>query len=290
MRNVRDFINDPRTQAATRHVAAAARHGAVASGRASWAMGRFAIRRVREHVDRRMGRNQPPRLISAFEGEPETAFTRDEQGNTMAVIRARVLTPGRAKIADRLAPLASFGLFAGSLSAVALIAPRSGIPAWLIAGIVPWFLTPVFQNVFRRKLREQTILAFTPAHLVVRTGRGAAEIHDRENPHRFRLETRHEAAITEAERHELAIERARLRGKVIRPVKYQRETQHLMIEHERYPRFIMEIMGREEAIRVLGRINQVEAHMERIAAMGDVPAGGPQVEWDDMPGKIPEKV
>jgi hypothetical protein len=52
----------------------------------------------------------------------------------------------------------------------------------------------------------------------------------------------------------------------------------------------MEIMGREDAVRVLGRINQVEAHMERIAAMGAIPTGGPQLEWDDMPGKIPEKV
>ncbi|MBN8995407.1 MAG: hypothetical protein J0H94_09280 [Rhizobiales bacterium] len=289
MRRLMTFINDARTREAARQAASALGHGAAATGRAGRALGRFGIRHARAQIERRAARNQAPRMISAFDGEPETGFTRDDAGNIMAVVRPRVLTPRRAKIADALGPLTSFTLWSLSLLTVAAI-PHAHFAVWGAAAIIPWAMKPLFQSHWRRKLRLQSTLVFTESHLVVRSGRGAPRIFDRENAHRFRLETRHAAAESETEAHEIAIERARLARKVSRPRKYYRDTLHLMIEHERYPRFVMEIMGREDAVRVLGRINQVEAHMERIAAMGAIPTGGPQLEWDDMPGKIPEKV
>jgi hypothetical protein len=249
----------------------------------------MGVSHARNQMERRMSRNQTPKVISTFDGEPETRFTRDDAGNVMAVVRPRVLTPFRAKVADALAPLTSFSLFVTSVLVVASL-PGAGAVSWIVATLGPWLMIPLFQRHWRRRLRRQSTLVFTAAHLVVRNGRAAPEIHDRENAHRFRLETRHTAAEREAEAHEIAVERARLNRKVVRPRKYHRETLHLMIEHDRYPRFVMEIMGREDAVRVLGRINQVEAHMERIAALGAMPMGGPQLEWDDMPGKIPEKV
>jgi hypothetical protein len=289
MRRLMDFINDPRTRRTARQAAALVGRCAAASGGAAVALSRMGVRHARSRIESRMLRNKTARMISAFAGEPETSFARDDAGNVMAIVRPRVLTPLRAKIADALAPMTTVGVFVSSVTVVANV-HHAGAASWIAACVVPWVLTPLFRRLWRHRLRRESTLVFTAAHLVVRNGRAAPEIHDRENPHRFRLETQHAAAEREAEAHEIAIERARLARKVVRPRKYHRETLHLVIEHERYPRLITEIMGRENAVRVLGRIKQVEAYMERVAAMGAMATGGPQVEWDDMPGKIPEKV
>ncbi|MGE3147794.1 MAG: hypothetical protein AB7K04_01885 [Pseudorhodoplanes sp.] len=243
MGSVREKSNDPRTQQAPRR-AAAEGHGpsaGIPADLATWV-------NPKDYA----GWSRAPRMISRFEGPPETFFAHDGAGDPVAIVRPRVLTPARAKIADSLAPLTSLGVCALSFWVLCRFPHVQGM-AWVGAALAPWFFAPLFKRLWRGRLRRTITLLFTESHFAVQIGRGAPVVHDRENPHRFRLEARHEAALKEAERHEIAIERARIGGKVIRPPKYQQETRHLLIEHETYGRFVTEIMGRLDGERVLGR-------------------------------------
>jgi hypothetical protein len=41
---------------------------------------------------------------------------------------------------------------------------------------------------------------------------------------------------------------------------------------------------------VLGRLITVDELMDEVLALGDMIPGGPQADWDEMAGQIPEKV
>lgn len=229
------------------------------------------------------------RQMSPFAGEPKTFFVRNQQAEVMGVVTPHVLRPEDARLADNLGDFAPFALAGLGLAVVAMFNPSNVLP-WVIALITPLPFAKLFQSGLRRLMRTTTKLAFTAEHFVVEDCRGKTYLFNRQEPHRFRLDHRHEAAREEAEKNEIAETKARMRGRVIRKKKYQSDTFHLMLDYCGYPHFVMEIMGIEDAKRVLARVKQVDEKMDRIALMGSMGESGPQSEWDDMAGAIPEKV
>jgi hypothetical protein len=236
------------------------------------------------------GRVVTGRVVSAFDGFPATKILKSPQGGVAgAVVAPVVLTPLRARCADLLALAGIFPLIALSLSLVALMS--EGAPyLWVLAVALPMMSGVLMQMGYRRLFRKRTVLMFTPENFVVRHGSGKAAVYDREEPHRFRLDNRHEKARREAERHEIMQARAQMKGRVVRGTKYHRETFHLVLDYGNQPHKLMEIMGQEQAMLVLGRVKAVDELMEKAAAMGDALTTGPRTEWDDMAGTIPEKV
>jgi len=229
------------------------------------------------------------RPISPYAKGPKTVFLRDERGNPMAVVAPQVLTPKRAKWADALGGLTAW---AGSALAVTIVA-NSAQPhplLWPAAVFVPFFFVALYRRGWRRVLRKSIPVIFTTERFIVKNAEGGGYVYDRQEPHKFFWDGEHEAARKEAEENGLAEMRARMRGQVIAKPKYQSETFHLYLNYRGYPYFVMEIMGREAARDVLARLNQVDAEMDEAVAMGAMAGSGPQSEWDDMAGKIPEKV
>ena len=161
---------------------------------------------------------------------------------------------------------------------------------WPVGLIWSWPLLPLLKFGWRRLLHKTYVLTFTPEHFLVQNGKNKAEVFDRQQQHGFRLEARHPKALKEAEKYQNAETRARMRGEVISKTKYHCDALHLILDYSGQPRKIMEIMGLEKADRMLRRVGLVDEMMEQILAMGDVVSSGPQGQWDDMAGAIPEEV
>jgi hypothetical protein len=204
------------------------------------------------------------------------------------LVRPVVLTPPRAKGADFLGGASALALSVLSVGLVSLL-NEPALYCWPIAALWSWPFTRLFQKIWRNSLKIEAELMFTPARLSVRVNGGAAVFYDRQTPHKFRMRL-HEKAKDEAERDELIEAKARSRGNFIRRKKYYRDTYTLEFVDGRYPRHVLDIMGQREAERILARVGDVDDVMEQLVAMGDALAKGPQAQWDDMPGKIPEKV
>ena len=241
-------------------------------------------------IDRVQGRRQDvARVESPFDGWPATHFLRAANGGLAGiVIEAEVLTPLRAK----------FATFVGFASVFATMPTALGTAYesaaewywWYLAVALPLMLGGPVRGLCRRFFRERCRLVFTPEHFAVQRGAGRSVLRDRQEPHRFRLDARHSKARKEAERHQRIVMQAQMNRRVASPEKYQTDCFHLVVDYRGQPRKMMEIMGQEEALLVLARVKLADEVMERVIAMGNVTTKGAQSEWDDMPGKIPEKV
>lgn len=224
--------------------------------------------------------------ISPLEGEPPTRVLRNVNGAiTRIIVEPLVLTPLRAKCAD----------FLGTVSVVLLTVLCGWVvsmfdhpsPWWWLVCLAPWPFTALLHKAYRRLLRKRTVFEFTPEHFRMR---GMQRPYDRQVPHQFCIHNQHKQAEKEAERHEIIRERARMQGKVVRPTKYHRDTWYLYLVYGHKPHKLMEIMGREEAEEVRGGLQAADEVMDEVVAMGELFTVGPKSEWDDMAGKIPEKI
>ena len=295
MSSVIDKMRDEQTREAARRLVGAAGLAAKGGKIALGAGVRLTVKAANALAERRRERlaareRKASQVISPFAGFPATYAVEGPKGGAAKVVVAPVvLTPLRAQLADSFGNVSTFALAAAGVGLVALL----NDPApywWAVAALGPWPFRELIRYGFRKLLRKRTILEFTPEHFVVRRRRGKVDVYDRQEQHRFRLDNRHEDARREARELEIKQERARMRGQVIRPEKYYGDTFHLMLDYGNQPRFIMEIMGQEEALWVLGRLKKVTELMEKVVAMGAMVAEGPKSDWDDMAGQIPEKV
>lgn len=240
-------------------------------------------------MNRREDRRQEvARVESPFDGEPVTRAFRAADGALAGiVIEPVVLTPLRAKFATFMGFASIFAMMAAALGAA--YASGAAWYWWYLAVALPLALGLPARALWRLLLRKRCRLVFTPEHFAVQ-GADRTVLYDRQEAHRFRLDARHRKARVEAERHQRIAMRAQMNRRVANPEKYQTDCLHLMIDYRGQPRKLMEIMGQEEALLVLARVKLADEEMDRAMAMSNVTTKGAQSEWDDMPGKIPEKV
>src|SRR5437868_6842012 len=118
-----------------------------------------------------------------FDGKPATQETTDESGNPEFLVSARVLTPLRAKIADRLGEATAY---AGTLACILYAQDHDppGIP--LICAGACWFLRPLFESGWREGLKRRVQVAVTGEQFRFRRWLGWISF-DRALQHRFGL-------------------------------------------------------------------------------------------------------
>jgi hypothetical protein len=291
MKRLESMFRDERTRKAARKAVkvagAHAARGGLWAGRAAWRVARAAAHGLADHIRERCAAE--PEAVARFDGEPFTRMVMGRDGGVAGVlVRPAVLTPVRAKWGDFLGVVSVLSLSAVGVGFVSLL-NEPALYWWPVAAMGSWPFTRLLQKSWRDYLRIEAELMFTPARFSVRVNGAAVVFHDRQTPHKFRMRL-HERAKDEAERDELIEAKARSRGNFIRRKKYYRDTYTLEFVDGRYPRPVLDIMGQREAERILARVSDVDDVMEQLVAMGDALAKGPEAEWDDMPGKIPEKV
>lgn len=227
-------------------------------------------------------------LVSPFDGEPRTKLRVDRSGQPVITVSPNILTPQGAKFADGLGNATSF---AAVLTGVGFLASQPVVPpiAWVIAVALPPMLSGLFRTFWRSFVHKRVNLTFTPEFVTAPGKWGSKRSYDRSIPHTFILRG-HDKAQEEEERAQEKELRARMRGSVKRGKKYFRDT--CVIEfsdgYQAYP--LLEVMGGPEGRQIFQRIKAVDAEIDKPINANGLPLTGPETEWDEMTGQIPEEL
>src|SRR3954451_14488551 len=218
-----------------------------------------------------------------FDGKPTTREQADEYGNPEFHVSARVLTPLRAKIADRLGEITACAGTAGAII-VGLNHEPSAAP--LLCGAAIWLLHGAFEQGWRECLKRRADIAVTPTEFRFRSWRGWIGF-DRALQHRIGF-LPHDRAREERDQNELKIEKARQARKVVQPRRYHQESYHLSYELLGQRNDIIEIYGRPDAQAVVARLRAIEDVLNARAKRADGTPLKPGDQWVEQPGAIPK--
>jgi hypothetical protein len=222
-------------------------------------------------------RNRQP-----FDGKPATREETDENGNPEFRVSLRVLTPLRAKLADKLGEATAY---AGTIGFIlnAVNDDPSGMS--LIGAGVAWVLRPVFETAWREALKRHKQVAVTREQFRFRGWLGWVSF-DRALQHRHAV-IPHDLARWERDQHELEIEQARQRHKVVQPRRYYQDSYHLIYELLGHRNDITEIYGRPDAQAAVARLRAIDDVLNARARRADGTPLKPGEQWVEQPGSIP---
>jgi hypothetical protein len=217
-----------------------------------------------------------------FDGKPKTREETDDNGNPSFRVAARVLTPARAKVADRLGETTAAALM--MLSGLYILNHDVPPTALLFAASI-WFLHPLFEKAWREAVKHNVEMVVTADQFRFRRWMRWISI-DRVLPHRFALVV-HDLARQERDKHELETLKAQKRGKIVQPRRYHQDSYHLCYELLGQRNDITEICGRPDAQAVLMRLRAIDDVINARARQGDGTAIRPGDQWVEQPGGIP---
>jgi hypothetical protein len=220
----------------------------------------------------------------AFDGKPKTWKETDDNGNVAFRVIARVLTPARAKLADKLGETtAAAGVLLSGLYIINHDLPPTGL---LFAGAL-WFLHPLFEKAWREAIKRKVEMVVTADQFRFRRWLRWIAI-DRTLPHGLSLRM-HDLAHREHDQHQLEVLKAQQRKKIVQPRRYYQESRHLCYELLGQRNDITEIYGLPDAQAVLARLRAIDGVINASARRGDGTAIRPGDQWLKQPGEIPEK-
>jgi hypothetical protein len=217
-----------------------------------------------------------------FDGYPETREETDEHGRPRFRVTAKVLTPLRAKIADKLGEVtAAVGAAAGAM----YIVDHNYPPITLAAAAGIWFGRPLFEKLWREGVRRKVEIILTEAEFSFRDWAGRWIVLDRDLQHSFALRF-HDLAKQERDQHELQIVKAQQNKKIVQPRRYYQDSFHLVYELLRQRNDITEIYGAPEAQAVQRRLGAIDEVLKARAKRGHGTPLKPEDEWAVGPGVI----
>jgi hypothetical protein len=218
-----------------------------------------------------------------FDGKPRPREETDDNGNLAYRVIAKVLTPARAKVADRLGETTAAALM--MLTGLYILNHDVPPTALLFAGAI-WFLHPLFEKAWREGLKRNVEMVVTADQFRFRRWMRWISI-DRVLPHRFALVV-HDLARQERDKHEIETLKAQKRGKIVQPRRYHQDSYHLCYELLGQRNDITEIYGRPDAQAVLMRLRAIDDAINARVRRGDGTAIRPGDQWVEQPGAIPE--
>jgi hypothetical protein len=219
---------------------------------------------------------------SPFDGYPQTREETGENGRPRFCVTAKVLTPLRAKIADKLGAVTAA---VGTVVGVIYASDHDYPPIVLIAAIGIWFGKPLFEKLWREAIRRTVEIVVTEAEFRFRDWRGRWIVFDRNMPHSYALRL-HDLAKHECDQHELQILKAQQLKKIVQPRRYFQESYHLVYEFLGQRNDITEIYPMPEAHAVQRRLRAIDDVLKARSARGQGTPRKPEDQWAAGPGVI----
>jgi hypothetical protein len=219
-----------------------------------------------------------------LDGNPPTREVMDENGNPEFHLDARVLTPLRAMVADKLGELTALG----GCVAVFLTAMNHDYPPVVAAllAMVVWPMQPLLEKLWREALRRKVAIVVTKDEFRFRRWFRWISF-DRALEHSFALVV-HDRAREERDRNELDMQKAQLRRTVAQPKRYYQDSYHLTYQLLRQRNDITAIYGLPEARAMLSRLRAIEDTINARARRSDGSPSKPGDQWFEGPGPIPD--
>lgn len=227
------------------------------------------------------------RTQQVFKGEPRTKLRYDRKGNPYFDVYIHHLTPFRAKVADAVAELATFGFIGWAVWKLAQT-PDVSILVWATAIIAPLLFRPVLRKVIREEFfRRTTHVRLAPDRFTI-FGALRRRKFDRNLPHSFAV-IEHDKTQREKEKLDLEVRRAARRGRLISPSKYYAESYHLVLEHFGARHDIAAIFGKKDALAAQARLAACDDRIDTLSLKGGGTPFDPADEWTPAPGDLPRK-
>ena len=200
-------------------------------------------------------------------------------------IYPRELTPLRAKVADRLAPLSAVVMaWEGFLIVDAIPAPADWFYWAAIGGSL--LALPLLKLTYRFLLKRRWLMVPTPDQFKLLTWHGW-RIFDRRMPHKFAL-LPHDKTQLEKEKIEQQLRKGKGYGKTYSQLCYYGDAFHLSYEYLGQRNDIATIFGQKQAIALAARLKACDDVMDAQAKMGDGTPLSPDDQWNDQPGDVDE--
>jgi hypothetical protein len=221
-----------------------------------------------------------------FADRPQTIQSVDEKGRPTYVVKARALTPVRAKCADALTFCGTLAAVAGVLSGVG----ASGSPDdWLWVGgfLGPLASAPLQRLGLGRLLQKQREIALTADTFSFKTLTGWKH-YNRHLEHSFAL-YRHDQAEEEMILQDLRVRKAAAKGSIIKAERYYADSYHLVFEYLGQRIDVMDIYRKKDAQRILNRLSACDAVVNAGLGQGKGTALSPEDDWTEGPGALPQE-
>jgi hypothetical protein len=229
------------------------------------------------------GKTAQERVISPFEGEPETVTRTAPDGAPEIAVTIAELTPEGAKLLDDLnafCPLAVIGLYLWGVHTAKLTNLYLIIAGFITVLIVAVILLIILRGI----LTVTTVAVFRPAAFRVYRGKSWG-VYDRSLTHRF-LMMKHDYAREERQSHDLRVRRAQAQRRIISPKRYYDDSFHIVFEYMGQRIDITTIYDQKRAMAVAARLKAVDKLMDT-KGLGDGEVMSPDEQWGEVPGKLP---
>lgn len=223
------------------------------------------------------------KIVTPFDGEPQTELFTDEHGNTAFRIKAQALTPEGVKRSEIWAGFSILGLMILGFHALTQ-QPDAPAGAWFALLIAPLVAYPVIQKFWALSYIKETEIVITVTEFRVKRWNGW-QVFDRSLTHKFVL-IEHDKTQKEKDANEFAVRQAQARGQVIAPKRYYGDSFHLSFDYLGQRNDVLSVYGRKEAIAIVARLKACDDRLNQLSGMGDGAALDPDDQWSKEPGEI----
>jgi hypothetical protein len=224
------------------------------------------------------------KLVTPFDGLPETREVTDDDGRAEFHITACPPTPASVRYGDIMGTVVT--LFWAGIGLYSL--PQQDYPlvgaALFVAG--PILAHGWLRRLFAEELAVTTRIRFAEDTFAVKRGSEDWQVFDRRHPHRFVL-LPHDRAQEEKDRHEYEKARASIAHRAVLPRRYYTSAFHVVFEYLGQRHDICEVHGPKEAQAILTRLLACDSLMDAQASKGKGLPLTPADEWAPQPGDIP---
>jgi hypothetical protein len=225
------------------------------------------------------------KVIDPLSAWPETAAFNTADGLPAFRIRPDVLTPGRARMADRCIDLATFAMF---VVCACLVIAALDRPDWPMQ-LVFWFALFAWIS---RAIRVPIVRLFHKRHEIVMTP-STVEIEHRGRPlkfardveHRFILQA-HDQAVQEQRQHDAERQQASIDRKVHAPRIYFADSRHVVLELAGHRYDILTVFGPLDAAAILARLQYLDRLLDAAIHRGRGVPNRPEDDWPDDAGGL----
>lgn len=223
----------------------------------------------------------PQSYVNPLSGRPRTREYCGPNGELQFEIRARELTPLRARIADGVKAL--FDGVATVYGVVWVVTEPITVELLTQLGIL-WLTLRTVAWVAKQLLKKRTRIRMVPGAISVRRWYGWRH-HDRNIEHRFALQF-HDRAQEEQQQHDFETREESARGQIIRKIAYYGESFHVVLVHAGHRIDLLTVYGRQESTAIVARLQYCDRRLNEAVNMGGGINQHPEDEWDDSPGGL----
>lgn len=226
------------------------------------------------------------RFIDPLSAWPPTVVFEMPDGQPAYRVSANVLTPERARMADRCVNLACLIVLVlcilGFIATVEQHEVLAGLIVWLIYGglackAIERRVPPLF--------RKRCAFVMTTEALGAWRGTGW-EYYPRRIEHRLRSQP-HDRAVQEQREYEIARQQANIDRKVAHPSHYFADSSHIVYELAGHRHDLVTIYGPQDAAAVLARFQYLDRQLDAVLKIGKGVPEKPGNDWHDAPGDLP---